>query len=124
VTAQNGPSAKRPIVLLVTKAGLAIDRLVMGFRATCDKRRIVVTDEVNFSPEFEVGADGSFRSVEKFKTTYSDVILRSTIVVKGQFDAAAAVAGRLSVTERFTNRRTGRRVDVCTTGTQAWSARQ
>jgi len=124
VIAQDGPSAKRPIVLHVTKQGLAIDRLAMGFRVTCDKRRIVVADEVNFSPEFEVAADGSFRSIEKFRITYSDVTLRSTVVVRGQFDAAAAVSGKLSVTERFTNRKTGKRVDVCATGTQSWSARQ
>jgi hypothetical protein len=124
VTAQDGPNAKRPIVLHVTNGGRSIDRLVMGFRAICDKRRVVVADEVNFSPEFDVAADGSFRSVEKFKITYSDVIVSSTIVVRGQFDAAAGVAGKLAVTERFTSRRSGKRVDACATGTQAWSAHQ
>jgi hypothetical protein len=29
----------------------------------------------------------------------------------------------LSVTERFTSRKTGKRVDVCATGTLKWSAR-
>jgi hypothetical protein len=124
VTAQDGPNAKRPIVLHVTQAGRAIDRLYMGFRVTCDKRRIVVADEANFSPEFKVAADGSFRSVERFKVKYSDVIMRATIVIRGQFDAGAGVAGTLAVTERFTNRKTAKRVDVCATGTQSFSARQ
>jgi hypothetical protein len=123
VTSQDGPDAKRPVVLHVARAGRAIDRFVMGFRATCDKRRIVVADEINFSPEFAIGADGSFRNVETFKVTYSDVIVRTTIVVRGQFDAAGGVGGKLAVTERFTNRRNGKRVDVCATGTQTWSAR-
>ncbi len=123
LTSQNGANARRPIVLHVTKGGRAIERLVLGFRARCERRRVVVSDDINYSPEFDVAADGSFRVVERFKLTYSDVIQRSTIVVRGQFDEAGAVAGRLSVTQRYTNRRNGRRVDLCRTGTQSWSAR-
>jgi hypothetical protein len=123
VTGQSGSNARRPIVLHVTKGGRAIDRLALSFRAPCDRRRIVVTDDVNYSPEFDVAADGSFRSVERFKVSFSDVTQRTTIVVRGQFDQAGAVAGKLSVTQRYTNRRNGRRVDVCKTGTQTWSAR-
>ena len=123
LTAQRGANARRPIVLHVARAGRSIDRAVLSFRTPCESRRIVVTDDVNFSPEFAVAADGSFRAVERFRVTYSDVIQRSTIVLRGQFDAAGGVTGRLSVTQRYTNRRNGRRVDDCKTGTQAWSAR-
>jgi hypothetical protein len=123
LTAQDGASAKRPIALHVTKAGRAIDRLVLAFRAGCDRGRIVVTDDINYSPEFDVAADGSFRSVERFRLSFADVTQRTTVVVNGQFDAAGAVAGKLSVTQRYTNRRNGRSVDVCKTGTQTWSAR-
>ena len=51
------------------------------------------------------------------------VFARTTVVMRGQFDQAAGAAGKLSVTERFTSRKTGKRVDVCATGTLAWSAR-
>ena len=123
LTAQDGANAKRPIVLHATKGGRAIDRFVLAFRAPCDRRRIIVTDDVNYSPEFDVAADGSFRSVERFRLNFPDVTQHTTIVVRGQFDQAGAVAGRLSVTQRYTNRRNGRRVGVCKTGTQSWSAR-
>jgi hypothetical protein len=123
LTAQSGANARRPIVLHVTKAGRAIDRLVLAFRAACRNRVLVVTEDVNYSPEFDVAADGSFRFVERFGVQYRDVVQRNTIVVTGQFDAAGAVAGTLSVTQRYTSRRNGRRVGDCTTGTQTWSAR-
>ena len=123
-TAQSGPNAKKPVVLHVTKAGRAIDRFVLGYRAACERRRVVVTDDVNYSPEFAVAADGSFRAVERFRINFSDVAQRTTIVVRGQFDEAGAVAGKVAVTQRYTNRRNGRRVDVCKTGTLTWSARQ
>jgi hypothetical protein len=123
LTAQDGANAKRPIALHVTKAGRAIDRLVLAFRASCERGRIVVTDDINYSPEFDVAADGSFRSVERFRLNFADVRQRTTVVVRGQFDQAGAVAGKLSVTQRYTNRRNGRSVDVCKTGTQSWSAR-
>jgi hypothetical protein len=96
---------------------------VIGYRVTCDSRRVVVSDDVNFSPEFDVNADGSFRTVERFKRTFADVRLSTTVVVRGQFDQTGGAAGKLSVTQHYTDRRTGRAVDACTTGTQTWSAR-
>lgn len=123
LTAQSGTNARKAVVLHVTKAGRAIERFVLAFRARCEKRLIVVTDDVNYSPEFELAADGSFRFVERFRVNFSDVAQRTTIVVRGQFDQAGAVAGQVAVTQRYTNRRNGRRVDVCKTGPLAWSAR-
>lgn len=124
LTSQDGPEARHAIVLHVTDGGRSIDRLLARFRTTCEKRIIVVADEINYSPEFEVAADGSFRKVERFRINYSDVILRTTVVVRGQFDATGAAAGKLAVTQRFTNRRNGKRVDECSTGTLLWSARR
>lgn len=124
LTSQDGPEAKHAIVLHVTGDGRSIDRLLARFRTRCEKRVIVVADEINYSPQFDVAADGSFRMVERFTTNYSDVILRTTVVVSGQFDAAGAAAGKLAVTQRFKNRRNARRVDVCSTGTLRWAARQ
>jgi hypothetical protein len=123
LTSQSGPHAKRALVLHVTSGGRSIDRLAMAYRVTCDSGRVVVSDDVNFSPEFDVGADGSFRTVERFRRTFADVRLSTTVVVRGQFDQAGGAAGGLSVTERYTDRKTGRGVDACTTGTQTWSAR-
>lgn len=123
LTSQSGTNARKAAALHVTKAGRAIDRFVLAFRAPCEERRIVVTDDVNYSPEFAVAADGSFRFVERFRVNFSDVAQRTTIVIRGQFDQAGAVAGKLSVTQRYTNRRSGKRVDVCKTGTLSWSAR-
>jgi len=123
LTAQDGPNAKRAVVLHATKGGRAIDRLVLAFRAPCDRRRVIVTDDVNYSPEFDVGADGSFRSVERFRLNFPDVTQHTTVVVRGQFDQAGAVAGTVAVTQRYTNRRNGKRVDECRTATQSWSAR-
>jgi hypothetical protein len=123
LTSQSGPQANRPIVLHTTSGGRSIDRVVVGYRAKCDRGRVVVADEVNVSPEFDVTPAGSFRNVEKFNVTFSDVIARTTVLVRGQFDRAGSAAGTLSVTERFTSRKTGKRVDVCATGTLTWSAR-
>ena len=124
LTSQDGPEVNHAVVLHVTRGGRSIDRLLVRFRSRCDKRVIVVSDEINYSPEFDVAADGSFRNVERFKVSFSDVVLRTTVIVRGQFDAAGAVAGKVAVTQRFTNRRNGKRVDVCTTGTLTWAARQ
>ncbi len=123
ITAQSGARARKAVVLHVSKTGRAIDRFVLAFRAPCEERRIVVTDDVNYSPEFAVAADGSFRFVERFRVNFSDVAQRTTIVVRGRFDEAGAVAGKVAVTQRYTNRRSGKRVDLCKTGALAWSAR-
>lgn len=123
LTSQSGARAKRALVLHATSGGRSIDRLVMGYRVTCERHRVVVSDDVNFSPEFDVDADGSFRTVERFNRTFADVRLRTTVVVSGQFDGAGGAAGKLAVTQRYTDRKTGRRVDACTTGTRTWSAR-
>jgi hypothetical protein len=124
LTTQSAPRAKQAIVLHTASGGRRIDRAVFGYRANCDRGRIVETDDVDVSPEFDVAADGSFREVERFHTTFKDVKVATTVVLRGQFDAAGSAAGTLSVTERYTSRKTGRRVDVCATGTRSWSARQ
>jgi hypothetical protein len=123
LTSQRGTHANRQIVLHTTSGGHSIDRVVSGYRAKCDRGRVIVADEVNYSPEFDVTPTGAFRHVETFTVPFADVIARTTVVMRGQFDQAAGAAGKLSVTERFTNRKTGKRVDVCATGTLTWSAR-
>jgi hypothetical protein len=122
LTSQSGPHAKRAIVLHTTSGGRSIDRVVVGYRAKCDRGRVVVIDEVNYSPEFDVTPTGSFRHVETFKVPFTDVIANTTVVMRGQFYQGAGAAGKLSVTERFTSRKTGKRVDVCATGTLTWAA--
>lgn len=124
LTSQKGPRARRAIVLHTASEGRRVDRLTFGFRTTCSRRRIVVADDLNVSPEFDVAADGSFRYVERFKVTYADVIARTTVVVRGQFDASGGAAGKLAVTERYVNRRSGRRVDVCRSGVRRWAAQR
>jgi hypothetical protein len=123
-TSQGAPRAKQAIVLHAASGGLRIERATFGYRGACDRGRIVETDDVNISPEFDVAAGGSFRAVERFRATFKDVIVRTTVVLRGQFDAAGNAAGKLVVTERYVSRRTGKRVDVCQTGTRSWSARQ
>lgn len=123
LTSQDGPRAKRAIALHVASGGRRIDRAIFGYRATCSRGRIVVAEDVNITPEFDVAADGSFREVERFSLKFADVTLRTTIVLRGQFDSAGGASGKLSVTERYRSRRTGKSVDVCKTGTRTWSAR-
>lgn len=123
LTSQDASRARHAVVLHTADGGRSIERFLFSFRATCDRGRVVVFDEQDFSPEFDVAADGSFRNVEKFRLSYSDVSVRSTVVVRGQFDQAGGAAGKLSVTQRFSSRRTGKAVDVCRTGVRTWSAR-
>lgn len=122
LTSQSGSRTRRSIVLHVDSAGRRIDRSLFSYRTKCVRGHIVVSEDVNISPEFDVAADGSFREVERFKTTFADVIVRTTVVLRGQFDSAGAATGKLAVTERYASRRTGKRVDVCKTGTRSWSA--
>ncbi|MDQ3722890.1 MAG: hypothetical protein M3376_07465, partial [Actinomycetota bacterium] len=124
LTSQGAPRAKQALVLHAATGGRRIERATFGYRANCDRGRIVESDDVNISPEFDVAADGSFREVERFKTTFTDVIVRTTVVLRGQFDAAGGATGKLAVTERYASRKSGKRVDTCTTGTRSWSARQ
>ncbi len=124
LTEQDATRSRRAIVLRTSAGGRSIERLAFGFRLACERRRVVVSDDVNTTGEFDVSANGSFREVERFRRTFRDVIVNTTIVVRGQFDQTGAAAGRLSVVERHRNRRNGERVDVCRSGTQTWSARQ
>ncbi len=124
VTSQDAPRAKHAIVLRAASGGRRIERATFGYRANCDRGRIVESDDVNISPEFDVAADGSFRVVERLKATFKDVVVRTTVVLRGQFDAAGAAAGKLAVTERYASRKSGKRVDVCATGARSWSTRQ
>lgn len=123
-TSQNAPRAKQAIVLHAASGGRRIERAGFGYRTKCDRGRIVESDDVNFSPEFDVAADGSFRLVERFSATFKDVKRATTAVLRGQFDAAGNATGKLSVTERYRSRKSGKRIDVCSTGTRTWSARQ
>jgi hypothetical protein len=122
MTSQRASRAKRGVVLRTARDGRTIERFTFGYRVTCDRRRIAVSDDLNVSPEFGVRGDGSFRKVERFTEKLADVIVRTTVVVRGQFDAAGAAAGKLSVTERYYRRKTGKRVDICRAGTRTWSA--
>lgn len=122
LTSQKGPLVKHPIVLHTGGSGRRVERLTFGFRATCSQGRIIAIDDANPSPEFDVAADGSFRDVERFRVAYADVIARTTVVVRGQFDESGGAAGKLSVTQRYASRKSGKSVDVCRTGTRAWSA--
>lgn len=123
LTSQRASRARHAVVLRTAPAARSIERFLFSFRVVCDRRRVVVFDDRNFSPEFDVAPDGSFREVERLKLTYADVVVRTTIVVRGRFDQAGRAAGKLSVTERYTNRRNGKRVEVCRTGVRSWSAR-
>ena len=123
-TSQNAARAKQAIVLHAGSGGRRIERAIFGYRANCDRGRIVESDDVNITAEFDVAADGSFRHVERFTTNFKDVKVATTAVLRGQFDAAGNAAGKVSVTERYASRRSGKRVDVCATGTRSWSARQ
>ena len=123
LTSQDGAHAKRAIALHVASAGRRIDRALFGYRTTCSRGRIVVAEDVNITPEFDVAADGSFREVERFSSKFSDVTVKTTVVLRGQFDSAGGASGKLSVTERYFSRKSGKSVDVCKTGTRTWSAR-
>ena len=123
-TSQGAARAKQAIVLHAASGGRRIERAVFGYRARCDRGRIVESDDMNISPEFDVQANGAFREVERFTTTFKDVKVATTVVLRGQFDAAGSAAGKLSVTERYTSRKSGKRVDVCASGSRSWSARQ
>ncbi len=122
LTSQTGGRTKHAIVLHAASAGRRIERLTFGFRSKCSRGRIIAADDVNISPEFDVAADGSFREVERFRVNFSDVIARTTVDVTGRFDEDGAANGTLSVTERYSSRKTGKRVDTCKSGTRNWSA--
>jgi hypothetical protein len=124
LTSQRAARARQAIVLRAAGGGRRIERAAFGYRAKCDRGRIVESDDLNITAEFDVAADGSFRQVERFTTNFKDVKVATTAVLRGQFDAAGNAAGKLSVTERYSSRRSGKRVDVCQTGTRTWSARQ
>ena len=79
LTAQSGASAKRPIVLHVTKAGRAIDRLVLGFRAPCEQpphRRAPTTSTTR--PSSTSTRTGRFAPSSASGCNFSDVTQRTT----------------------------------------------
>ncbi len=76
-------------------AGRRIDRALFGYRTNCSRGRIVVAEDVNITPEFDVAADGSFREVERFSAKFADVTVKTTVVLRGQFDSAGGASGKL-----------------------------
>ena len=121
LTSPKASRARHAVVLSTGSGARSIERFLFSFRSRCDRGRVVVYDEQNFSPEFDVAADGSFRNVERFVIRFADVVVATTVVVRGQFDQSGGAAGRLSVTERVSSRRTGKRVDICRTGVRSWA---
>ena len=92
LTSQDARAPSRRSCCTRPAAGGASSARTFGYRTTCERGRIVVSDDVNISPEFDVAADGSFREVERFTANFADVIVRTTVVLRGQFDAAGSAA--------------------------------
>ena len=125
-----GTSAQRdrqialPVIFRVSQTGRRVAAGLFGFRARCRRRAVLFNTNlgINVTKPAPIAADGSFRSVERYRFRYKDAVEHTTIVFSGRFTAGGALGG-LSLTSRFTNRRTGRFMDRCASGTHTWTAR-
>ena len=96
-----------------------ITHFVAGARYTC--RRIRPYHETNYSPPIAIRADGTFRSVERFRVRFADVVDSVVVRTTGRFVAGGAV-GTWEAESVSRSRRTGRVVDQCETPPVRWAA--
>lgn len=122
-TSQEDAGAREALVLQVAGSGRRIDGVLFGYEVSCRRNRIKIDHSTfNVGRRIKVRADGSFRSVDKYRIQYADLVERGTTTFRGRFTAAGA-RGTISSVARYTRRRTNQGVDRCSTGKVTWSAR-
>ena len=119
-TSQRLDGPRRAIVLRVSSDASKLTRAIYDVTLKCDGATL--TDNYD-SPRrnLTIGAGGTFADVERFTKRNATTITRSTGRFAGTIGMAGA-SGTFSVTERISNRRTGRLAATCRTGTVRWTA--
>jgi hypothetical protein len=122
-TDQTRAGANAPVTIRVASDGRRLAAGLLGFDESCRHVRGVVAfpSIIYIVKPATIGADGSFRSVERNRFRMSHVIGHEVIVFAGRFTANGA-AGTPRFTDRYFSRVSGKLVDICGTGNVSWTA--
>ena len=106
-----------PFVLRVDPRGRRVRTAVFDYRQRCGGRDV---EWENVTPGGPIAADGSFHLRERFTFRWAEELERFRVRVDGRF-TTSGVSGTLSVTSVLRSR-SGRVLDRCRTGRQAFAA--
>jgi len=119
-TSQRGVNVSRPIVLRVSADGRRITRALFGESVTCNDDRVSIGVE---APRTNIAIDarGRVRDRERFTITEGETVTK----VDDRFTAelgAKGARGTFSLSDRTTDRASGRTLQTCRSGTIRWRA--
>lgn len=110
-----------PISLRASADGTRLLRSAWSVRVRC--REAGAYNEFNVTPPADLRPDGSFGASERFSFNDGDERLSFRTRFRGRFDATGAAAGIVRMQLTVFDRRTGRRIDTCDSGTRDWTTR-
>jgi hypothetical protein len=116
LTSQQG-DVPRPYLLGVTRRG-RVETTVFEYKMVCGKLAYATND---VSPGARIRPDGTFRVRERFTLGSRRIAERVRVRIDGGF-RAGGVAGTVRVRSVVRNRRTGRLIDRCDSGSLTFAA--
>ncbi|MDX6689338.1 MAG: hypothetical protein QOG15_795 [Solirubrobacteraceae bacterium] len=119
-TSERRHSAKRGFVMRISSDGTKLTRALYGVTLKCDKRAI---PDIVDTPRRSLVIDSSGTVVDNVKSTFKDAktVTKSDERFQGTLGSVGA-KGTLSITEVTKNRKTGKLIETCKTGTISWTA--
>ncbi len=119
-TGQRGTGPNRPIVLRVSADGHRLTRGLFGESVKCRDGKLSIGLE-GPSTNVAIDARGRVRDHEKFKLTQGETVVFVDDHFAAQLGAKGA-SGTLSLSDRTTDRASGRTLQTCKSGTVHWRA--
>ena len=119
-TSQRSTGPNRPIVIRVSADGGRITRALFGESVTCSDGRLAVGVE---APRTNIAIDsrGRVSDRERFTITEGEIVTYVDDRFTAQLGSRGA-RGTFSLTDRTTDRASGRTIQTCKSGTIRWRA--
>lgn len=119
-TSQRGVGPNRPIVLRISADGRRITRALFGESVRCSDGKLSIGVEAPRT-NVRIDARGRVRDRERFNLTEGETVVH----VDDRFTAevgAKGARGTLALSDRTTDRASGRTIQTCRSGTVHWRA--
>jgi hypothetical protein len=119
-TSQRGAGPNRPIVLRISADGRRVTRALFGESVTCSDGKLSIGVE---APRTDIRVDsrGSVRDRERFTLTRGETVTKVDDHFAAQLGSKGA-RGSFSLSDRTTDRASGRTIQTCRSGTVHWRA--
>ncbi|MEA2193126.1 MAG: hypothetical protein QOI73_3247 [Solirubrobacteraceae bacterium] len=119
-TSQRGTGPSRPIVLRVASDGRRLTRGLFGESVKCDDGKLSIGVEAPRT-NIHIDAHGRVNDREQFKLTEGETIVHVDDRFKAQLGSKGA-SGTFALSDRTTDRASGRTIQTCRSGTVHWRA--